>query len=330
MSQRTATEAGLGPAAADNSVAAGPLRAARRRSPKLIKRTELTILLAPGLILFAGFVFVPIIIAAYYSFFSWGGYGPLGPSVGFKNYSFAFHDQYFIHAIEHTLILTVLSVVIQGPLSVAIALLLNRKFFGRTFLRMVIFAPYVLPPAVTGIMWNLMLQPNGFVDQVMKSLGLGGLVQEWLANASLTLWVNFVVLTWQYIGFGIVLLLAGLQGVPRELKEAASIDGAGPWEVTRRITLPLLAPTIRIWGFITVIGSLQIFDIVWILTGGGPGESSETIAVYMYTKGVQATDYGYASAIAVVLFAFCFVFALLYQRFALRRDLQGALTREVA
>ena len=165
MSQRTATEAGLGPAATDDSVAAGPLRAARRRSPKLIKRTELTILLAPGLILFVGFVFVPIIIAAYYSFFSWGGYGPLGPSVGFKNYSFAFHDQYFIHAIEHTLILTVLSVVIQGPLSIAIALLLNRKFFGRTFLRMVIFAPYVLPPAVTGVMWSLILQPAGFADQ---------------------------------------------------------------------------------------------------------------------------------------------------------------------
>jgi raffinose/stachyose/melibiose transport system permease protein len=329
MSRSTALNAGLGPAATEDTVAAGPLRRPKWRSPKLRKKTELTILLAPGLILFVGFVLIPIGIAAYYSLFNWSGYGPLNDYIGFKNYSYAFKDPAFIQSIEHTLYLTVASVAIQGPLAIAIALLLNRKFFGRTFLRMVIFAPYVLPPAVTGIMWNLMLQPNGFVDQVMKSLGLGGLVQEWLANASLTLWVNFVVLTWQYIGFGIVLLLAGLQGVPRELKEAASIDGAGPWEVTRRITLPLLAPTIRIWGFITVIGSLQIFDIVWILTGGGPGESSETIAVYLYTKGVEATDYGYASAIAVVLFAFCFVFALLYQRFALRRDLQGALTREV-
>src|ERR1700753_2931872 len=99
MTQRTVTDAGLGPAAADDPAAAGPVRAARWRSPKLIKRTELTILLAPGLILFVGFIFVPIIIAAYYSFFSWGGYGPLGPSVGFKNYSFAFHDPYFVHAI---------------------------------------------------------------------------------------------------------------------------------------------------------------------------------------------------------------------------------------
>jgi len=329
MSRNTAIEAGLGPAATENSVAAGPLRAPRWRSQKLRKRAELTILLAPGLILFVGFVFIPILIAAYYSFFNWSGYGPLNDPIGFKNYSYAFKDPAFIHAIEHTLILTVASVVIQGPLSIAIALLLNRRFFGRGFLRTVIFAPYVLPPAVTGVMWSLILQPSGFMDQVLKSLGLGGLVQLWLANVHLTLWTNFVVLTWQYIGFGIVLLLAGLQGVPNELKEAAAIDGASPWQVTRRITLPLLAPTIRIWGFITVVGSLQIFDIVWILTAGGPAGSSSTISTYMYSEGVQATDFGFAAAVAVILFVFCFVFAIFYQRYALSRDTRGALTRAV-
>ena len=329
MSRSTALAAGLGPAAAEKSAAAGPLRAPWWRGPQLRKKTELTILLAPGLILFVGFVFVPIVIAAYYSFYSWSGYGPLNDYIGFRNYSYAFKDPAFIQAIEHTLILTVASVVIQGPLSIGIALLLNRKFFGRGFLRTVIFAPYVLPPAVTGVMWSLILQPNGFMDQVFKALGLGGLVQLWLANVHLTLWTNFVVLTWQYIGFGIVLLLAGLQGIPNELKEAAAIDGAGPWEVTRRITLPLLAPTIRIWGFITVIGSLQIFDIVWVLTQGGPANASGTITSYMILEGVNSTDFGFAAAIAVILFAFCFVFALFYQRFALRRDTRGALTREV-
>jgi raffinose/stachyose/melibiose transport system permease protein len=329
MSRSTALEAGLGPAAAGDTVAAGPLRAQWWRRPKLRKNTELTILLAPGLILFVGFVLVPIFIAAYYSFYDWPGYGPLNHSIGLRNYTYAFKDPAFIHAIEHTLILTVASVVIQGPLSISIALLLNRKFLGRTFLRTVIFAPYVLPPAVTGVMWSLILQPQGFMDQIFKALGLGSLVQLWLANTHIVLWTNFVVLTWQYLGFGIVLLLAGLQGVPDELKEAAAIDGAGPWQVTRRITLPLLAPTIRIWAFITVIGSLQIFDIVWILTEGGPAGSSGTIATYMYLNGVQADDFGFAGAIAVILFAFCFVFALIYQRFALRRDTQGALTRAV-
>jgi raffinose/stachyose/melibiose transport system permease protein len=276
-----------------------------------------------------GFVLVPIVIAAYYSFYNWSGYGPLNDPIGFRNYTYAFQDPAFIHAIEHTLLLTVASVVIQGPLSIGIALLLNRKFFGRAFLRTVVFAPYVLPPAVTGVMWSLILQPNGFADQVLRALGLGGLVQLWLANVHIVLGTVFLVLTWQYLGFGIVLLLAGLQGVPAELQEAAAIDGASAWQVTRRITLPLLAPTIRIWAFITVIGSLQIFDIVWILTEGGPANASGTISTYMYLQGVQSTDFGFAAAIAVILFAFCFVFALVYQRFALRRDTRGALTRAV-
>ena len=329
MSRSTAIEAGLGPAPAGGPAAAGPLRASRWRGPKLRKKTELTILLAPALILFVGFVFIPIVIAAYYSFYNWSGYGPLNDPIGFRNYSYAFKDPAFIAAIEHTIELTAASVVIQGPLSIGIALLLNRKFFGRGFLRTVVFAPYVLPPAVTGVMWSLILQPGGFADQVLKSFGLGGLVQLWLANVHIVLLTVFVVLTWQYLGFGIVLLLAGLQNIPVELKQAAEIDGASPWQVTRRITLPLLAPTIRIWGFITVIGSLQIFDIVWVLTEGGPAGASSTITSYMVLQGVDSTDFGFASAIAVILFLFCLVFALIYQRFALRRDMQGAITRAV-
>jgi raffinose/stachyose/melibiose transport system permease protein len=329
MNRSTALEAGLGPAAAGNSAAAGPLRAPWWRGPKLRKKTELTILLAPALVLFVGFVLIPIVIAAYYSFYNWSGYGPLNDFIGFKNYSYAFNDPAFIQAIEHTLILTVASVVIQGPLSIGIALMLNRKFFGRTFLRMVIFAPYVLPPAVTAVMFSLILQPAGFADAAFKAVGLGSLAQLWLANIHVVLLTVFAVLTWQYLGFGIVLLLAGLQGVPQELKEAAAIDGAGPWGITRRITLPLLAPTIRIWGFITIVGSLQIFDIVWILTEGGPAGSSSTIATYMFLQGFQSTDFGFGASIAVILFLFCFVFALIYQRFALRRDTQGALTRAV-
>jgi raffinose/stachyose/melibiose transport system permease protein len=221
----------------------------------------------------------------------------------------------------------VASVVVQGPLSISIALVLNRKFFGRGFLRTVVFAPYVLPPAVTGVMWSLILQPNGFADQVLKAFGL----LRTVVFAPYVLPPAVTGVMWSLIlqpnGFGIVLLLAGLQGIPNELKQAAAIDGASPWQVTRRITLPLLAPTIRIWGFITAIGSLQIFDIVWVLTEGGPAGASSTITSYMVLQGVDSTDFGFASAIAVILFAFCLVFALIYQRFALRRDTRGALTR---
>jgi raffinose/stachyose/melibiose transport system permease protein len=299
------------------------------RGRRLRKKIELTILLAPALVLFAGFVLLPIVIAAYYSVFTWTGYGPLNDFVGLHNYRVAFGDPVFRQAIEHVFIITVLSLVIQLPLSLGIALLLNRKFPGRSFLRLVIFAPYVLPPAVTAVMWSLMLQPGGFVDQVMKAAGLGGFVQLWLANTHIVLYTNFVVLTWQYIGFGIVLLLAGLQGVPVELREAAAIDGATPWQATRRVTLPLLGPTIRIWIFLTVIGSLQVFDVVWILTGGGPANASTTMSTYMIQSGFRSLEFGYGTAIAVILFVFCLAFSLLYQRFALRRDTAGALTHAV-
>ncbi len=311
----------------------GP-RSARRGGPdrrrrKLRKGTELTVLLGPGLVLFLGFVIAPIVVGAYYSLFNWDGYGPLSNFTGLHNYKIAFNDPVFVQAIEHTLILTGLALVIQGPLSIGIALLLNRKFRGRALMRLVVFAPYVLPPAVTAVMWSLLLQPGGLVDQVMKAVGLGGLVQLWLANVHVVLYTVFAVLTWQYLGFGIILLLAGLQGIPVELKEAAAIDGASPWQATWRITLPLLGPTIRIWGFITVIGSFQVFDVIWLMTQGGPANASDSMATYMYRTGFQNQAFSYGTAIAIIMFLFCFTFSLVYQRYALRRDTAGALTRAV-
>ncbi len=335
MTRSRAADAGLtGPGAAADAAAPGPSavrRGARdRRRRKLRKGTELAILLGPGLVLFLGFVLAPIVVGAYYSLYNWDGLGPLTDFTGLHNYKIAFNDPAFVQAIEHTLILTGLALVIQGPLSLGIALLLNRKFRGRALMRLVVFAPYVLPPAVTAVMWSLILQPGGFIDEVMKSVGLGGLVQLWLANVHVVLYTNFAVLTWQYLGFGIVLLLAGLQGIPAELKEAAAIDGASPWQVTRRITLPLLGPTIRIWGFITVIGSLQVFDVIWLMTQGGPAGASDSMATYMYRTGFQNQAFSYGTAIAIIMFVFCLAFSLVYQRYALRRDTAGALTRAVA
>ena len=135
------------------------------------------------------------------------------------------------------------------------------------------------------------------------------------------------MLTWKYLGFAIILMLAGLQGVPEELGEAAAIDGASWWQIQRHITLPLLGPTIRIWAFLSVIGSLQLFDMVRILTNGGPVNATATMATYMVDYGNGRGQVGYGSAVAVILFVISLVIALLYQRFVLRRDLSGAITR---
>jgi raffinose/stachyose/melibiose transport system permease protein len=301
---------------------------ARRRS-RTRTRLELALLLTPALLLFVIFVLIPICVAAYYSLYSWNGFGPLTDFVGLGNYVDAFSGEVFRSAIGHNLIIVALSIIVQLPLSVGLALLLNRKLRGRTFLRMVVFAPYVLSEAVTAVIWLLMLQPGGFVDELLRGAGLGWLVQQWLADQRIVLYTLFVVITWKYIGFGVILLLAALQGIPSELREAAALDGASSWQATRHVVLPLLGPTIRVWIFLSVIGSLQLFDLVWIMTLGGPANASATMVTYLTDHGFKRYEFGFGSAVAVILFIICFTFALFYQRFALRRDTEGALTRAV-
>jgi raffinose/stachyose/melibiose transport system permease protein len=318
---------GLTAGSAVSRVAREATRACRRRSGRR-QRLELTLLLGPGLVLFVGFVLAPIVVAAYYSVNRWDGFGPL-QYVGLHNYRHALSDPVFQHAILHNLIIVALTLAVQLPLSLALAMLLNRRMRGRAFLRLIVFAPYVLSEAITAVVWLLILQPDGFVDELLRAVGLGGLVRHWLADDGIVLYTLFVVITWKYICFGIILLLAGLQGIPDELREAAKLDGATPWKSTRHLVLPLLAPTIRIWSFLSVIGALQLFDLVWIMTLGGPANASTTMASYPVDRGFKRYEFGYGNAVAVVMFAICFVFALTYQRFALRRDTAGAVTRMV-
>ncbi|GAB3996337.1 hypothetical protein GCM10029992_16180 [Glycomyces albus] len=159
-------------------------------------------------------------------------------------------------------------------------------------------------------------------------LGTVGIDAEigWLSDRSIVLYVVFGVLTWKFFGFHMILYLAGRQNIPDELYEAAAIDGATGAQSFRRITLPLMGPTIRITIFLSIIGVVQLFDLVWVLTQGGPFHASETMAITMYDQGFQRNQVGYASALSIVMFLLSLVFALFYQRFVLKRDLQGAIT----
>ncbi len=229
--------------------------------------------------------------------------------------------------MEHNGILVGLSLALQFPLTLGVALLLNRPLRGRSLIRLIFFAPYVLSEAITAIVFLQILQPDGLVDEALRSIGLGGLVQLWLADLGLVFYTLFVVITWKYVGFGIILFLAGLQGIPRELHEAAAIDGARSWTTLRYITLPLLGPTIRVWAFLATIGSIPLFDLVWIMTRGGPAGASSTMASYMIDQGINSYRIGFATSVAVILFFVCFVVSILYQIFVLRRDVAGATTR---
>ncbi len=291
------------------------------------KRLEIAAFVGPALLLYAAFVLLPMGMAGYYGFFDWNGLGPLDDFVGFDNYRQALGDQVFRGALQHNVILIVLSLLIQLPVGLGLALLLNRRMRGRSALRMIMFAPYVLSEVIAAVTWLLILQPDGLMDALFTAVGLGDLVQLWLADRDIVLYTMFLVITWKYIGFAIILFLAGLQGVPRELYEAAAIDGAPAWKQVRYITLPLLGPTIRIWIFLSIIGSLQLFDLVWIMTLGGPANASNTMATYIIEHGFRRSQFGYGNAVAMILFIISFVVALLYQRFVLRRDTEGAMTR---
>ncbi len=167
---------------------------------------------------------------------------------------------------------------------------------------------------------------------MLHSIGLGSLATDWLANPSIALWTLMGILTWKYIGFAVILMLAGLQSIPDELSEAARIDGASYWQVQRHIMVPLLGPTIRIWAFLSIIGALQLFDLVYIIWGqyiaehGGHLDHGDVHGA----NGRLAGNYGYGSAVAVVMFLISLVVALFYQRFVLRRDLRGAVTQGVS
>lgn len=286
----------------------------------------LALFLAPALLLFLGLVLGPILLGIYTSLFKWNGFGGLPTNfVGFDNFVRLLDDEVFLGDLERGLILIVASVGIQLPFSLALALLVNQKIRLRSVYRVVFFAPYVLSEVITGVLFTMILSPgNGLVNELFGLVGIGP--QTWLGDPSRVLMALFFVISWKYFGFHMILYLAARQSIPPELDDAARTDGAGAWQVFRHITLPLMGPTIRISIFLSIIGTIQLFDMVWVLTGGGPVNASETMAVTMFQNGFRRYEVGYASAISVAMFLISLVFALLYQRFVLRRDLEGAMT----
>lgn len=301
-----------------------PAPSARSGRHRLGRAPWVTIVgfLTPALLLYTVFVLYPIVQSTRYSLYDWNGLEELDDFVGIDNFRRAFSDDLFMDALRHNAILIVLSLALQLPVALALANLLNSRIRGRAVMRTLFFAPYVLSEVVTGVVWRQILRPDGMLDQIMDGVGLGGATQGWLSDPNVVLYSLFFIISWKYFGFHMVLMLAGLQQIPKELSEAASIDGAGAWQRFRYVTLPLLGPTLRVSVFLSIIGALQLFDMVWVTTKGGPIGSSSTMATYLYDQ-FRKSLFGYASAVSIVIFSLSLVVALLYQRLALRRDLKG-------
>ncbi|HYI24585.1 MAG TPA: sugar ABC transporter permease [Thermomicrobiales bacterium] len=309
----------------DQTAQASYLHSARK--DRLKHSLMVVLMLLPALAVYLLFVLYPMVRAVWYSLYDWNGLGALEDYVGWGNFERILNDDVFRLALRHNLTLIVLSLTIQLPLALLIALLIRGNIKGRAAFRTIFFLPYVLSEVITGVVWTFIYRPqNGLMNAFFGAIWPGYEPQAILADTDKVLYAIFAVITWKFFGFHMILYLAGLQNIPSELEDAARVDGATPFRVLRDVTLPLLGPTFRVSVFFSVLGSLQFFDLIWIMTKGGPVNASNTMATYMYTFGFTRFQLGYGAAVSLVIFSICFVFSILYQRFVMRRDLEGAMS----
>jgi raffinose/stachyose/melibiose transport system permease protein len=285
-------------------------------------RLLIAFFLLPALILFLLFVIYPIFRSIYFSFFDWNGLGPAVDIIGTENYKNILTDQVFLKAIWNVLLIIVFSLGLQLPLAMGLAVLVGRDLPGRSVYRTMFFLPYVLSEVNTAIMWMLLYNPDperGFLNAILVLIP-GVKPVAWLGDMNIVLFAVFIALTWKYFGFHMLLYLTGLQNIPTEIEEAGLMDGANAFQNFFYITLPLLGSTIRTSIYMSVLGSIQQFILVWIMTKGGPVNASETMATYMYRFGFVRFKLGYGSAVAIIMFLFCLIFSLVYRRLTRQPD----------
>jgi raffinose/stachyose/melibiose transport system permease protein len=277
------------------------------------------IFLPPALLLFTLFVVLPIGEAAWYSGFNWNGFGRPTNWVGLDNYRLVLETRAFWLALRNNGLIVLVSLSIQLPLALALALMLADRFRGAVALRMLFFLPYVLAEIATGLIFSFVYDGNyGLVASIWRLFGAEA--PHLLASTQTAMLAVLIVIVWKYFGFHMMLFIAALQGMDKNLVEAARIDGASRSQVLRYVVIPLLYPTIRLSVFFAVVGSLQLFDLVIPLTRGGPADSSNTMVSFLYNNGISRMRVGYGSAIGVILFIICVTFAVTYKRWFMRDE----------
>jgi len=271
----------------------------------------------PALVLSGAVIYLATAAGAFYAFTDWTGIGAYN-FVGFANFAKVFHNSELLGALVNTVLLAVGFVVFTNLIGLGFALALNRTLKTRYLLRTLIFMPVVLSPVAVSYIWKFIFAYNGSLNQILGDVGLGSLRHDWLAVPKLALGCVLVVMVWQSIGFVAVVYLAGLATVPHELEEAAAIDGAGPWRRFRRITVPLIQPSLAIATTLTLIQGLRVFDQVMALTSGGPDNATQTLATEIYQQTFTYQEFGLGAAMALVLTVFILVFTI--AQLALTRD----------
>ena len=284
------------------------------------KMPVVVLFLPPALLLFTIFVILPMGEAAWYSFYNWNGYLTPHDWVGLRNYKQLFSAfSPFRTALLNNFLIIAVSLAVQLPLAMWLATMASSKIKGALTFRLIFFLPYVLADVAAGMIWRFVYDGDfGLAGGIAHALHIGALFP--LADKNWAMPAILAVIVWKYFGFHMMLFIAGLQAIDKNLLEAADIDGASPWQKFYMVTLPLLGSTVRLSIFFAVVGSLQLFDLIMPLTGGGPFNSTQTMVTFLYTFGVMRMKIGFGSAVGVALFIICVTLAFSYKRVFMKND----------
>ena len=295
-----------------------PASARWRRAVSNGRITAVLILLPPALILFSLFVTLPLGESAWFSFFNWNGYGTPSDFVGMSNYERILGHSIFHTAVGNTLKIVAVSLLVQMPLALFLALLIHRKTPTNAIFRLVFFLPYILAEVAAGLIWSFVFDGNyGVTASIAQGFGLGELFI--LSNPDWAFMAIMTVIVWKYFGFHMMIYIAALQSVPQDQIEAARIEGASRLQVVRYVQVPHIRPAIAVSAFFAIIGALQVFDVIIPLTNGGPSNQTHTIVTYLYTFGLTRLNIGFGSAVGVILFVGAVTVAVFYQRIFMKR-----------
>jgi len=270
----------------------------------------------PASVLFLAIIIIPIFMAGYYSLLDWDGMTK-GIFVGLKNYYelFTSPSAGFLKTLVNAVLLAVLSVGIQLPISLGLALVLSNKQRGERFFVSAFFIPVLISTVVIGQLWMKIYNPDyGIVNTFLRWCGLESLCRTWLGDQKTALFAVFIPILWQYVGYHMLLFYAGIKSVPDELREAAQIDGATGWQTARHIIIPMIKPVIRMCVIFAVVGSLKSFDLIYVLTNGGPAHASEVPSTLMVNMIFDRNRYGFGSSIAMLIIFLCFFFAIVIRK----------------
>lgn len=285
----------------------------------LSTKKNIILFLFPAMLFYLVYIISPIIMTTYYSFTDFQGIGT-PEFIGIDNYVRMFSDKFFFIALKNTSIVLCIALLLLLPLSFLMGLMLSKAFKGNTVAKALVFSPNVIAPIIIGVIWVYILDPHmGVVNNILGKLGFASLQHEWIGGRILTPYSVGLVYIWQVIGFNATIFLTGIKMIPKDIYEAAKIDGASESQQLMRITLPMLKETFIINIVLILTNALKIFELVVQMTGGGPNNLSQVLNTYMYYRTFTTTEYGYGMAIAVFVLVLASVISVTYIKNARRK-----------